>query len=276
MRIGEYQKLKVERESPHGYYLADDEAEVLLPRGLVPVSTQIGDELEVFVYTDSEDRNVATTRRPYATVGQFAMLQLVTLTPNGAFFDWGLEKDLFCPVREQIPNMKEGSSYLVRVYLDEVSQRVTCTLHLNKFLRPDGEDLEPGQAVKIMVSGQTREAIQVIVDGRVRGSIFPDEIHERLNVGDVRDAFVKKVRSSDGKVAISLRPQGYRAVIGERDRVLQALRAAGGYLPVNDKTDPAEIQKRFGLSKGAFKKLIGSLYKEGAIELEAYGIRLRR
>ncbi len=254
MRIGEAQDLRVARETDHGLYLADAEDEVLLPRGQVPRGTGIGDTLRVFVYTDSEDRPVATTKKPYAAVGEFARLRVVSVTEAGAFLDWGLDKDLFCPLREQQPRMREGYEYLVRIYLDEASRRVVCTGKLARFLRSNGEGLRPGQPVKIMVMDRNPELISVIVDNYIKGSLFPDEWHERLEVGDVRDAFVKSVRPEDHKVAVSLRPQGYQAVMGERERLLGALRAAGGTLLVSDKSSPDEIQRRFGLSKGAFKK----------------------
>jgi len=275
MRIGEYQDLEVVRESQPGLYLSDGKAEVLLPRLQCPPDIQIGDTLRVFVLTDSEDRPIATTKRPYATVGKFAKLRVVTVTDVGAFLDWGLDKDLFCPPREQQKPMREGEEYVVRVYLDEASQRVACTSKIGKYLQPDGEGLQPGQAVKIMIAEFTAEAATVIIDGHIRGSLFRDEWHERLHIGDVYDAYVKTIRPQDRKVAVSLRPIGYQAVLGERDRLLKSLELNGGTLNVSDKSSPEEIHRRFGLSKGAFKKLLGALYKEGLIEIEPYAIRLK-
>ncbi|MFZ4508761.1 MAG: S1-like domain-containing RNA-binding protein, partial [Fimbriimonas sp.] len=226
MRIGEYQDLQVTRESPHGVYLADQEAEVLLPSNQVRRGTKIGDSLRVFVYTDSQDRPIATLKKPLATVGEFAKLRAVSVTGLGAFFDWGLDKDLLCPIREQIHAIREGDSYLVRLYLDEAIGRVVCTTNLTKYLRPDGPELEQGQKVKIMISGRVRDVMTVIIDGHIQGALFQDEWIERLEIGDVRDAYVKRVRPDDKKVAVSLRPQGYEAVLGERDRFVRALRAA--------------------------------------------------
>ena len=271
MRIGEYQDLRVERETQHGLYLSDGEDEVLLPRGQCPQRGQFGDTLRVFVYTDSEDRPVATIKKPYATVGQFAKLRVVSATSSGAFLDWGIDKDLFCPLREQHPELREGNAYLVRIYLDDVS----CTTKLSKYLRSNGEGLSVGQPIKIMVAGRAAEMISVIVNDAIRGSLFPDEWHERLEIGDVRDAYVKSIRAEDGKVAVSLRPQGYQAVLGERDRLLKALKDSGGSLPVSDKSSPEQIHAMFGLSKGAFKKLIGTLYREGLLVIEPESIRLK-
>lgn len=276
MRIGEYQELKVVRDSPHGLYLGDEEAEVLLPRIFCPKGIRFGDTLEVFVLTDSEDRPVATTQRPKATVGEFAYLEVLSLTESGAFFDWGLDKDLFCPRRELPQYIQPDEKHLVRIYLDEVSGRVACTTKFNKYLRSDGRELVPGQPVKILVTSLSRDVVKVIVEDRIKGSIFPDEWHDRLYVGETRTGYVKTVRPDDGKVAISLRPQGYQAVLGEKERLMSSLRSAGGMLPVSDKSTPEEIHRRFGLSKSAFKKLIGTLYREGQIEIHADCIRLQR
>ena len=275
MRIGEIQDLRIEREMPQGLYLTDGTDEVLLPRGMCPTRDEARQSIRVFVHTDSEDRPVATTKMPKATVGQFARLRVVSTTAAGAFLDWGLDKDLFCPLREQHPVMIEGHTYLVRVYLDEVSQRVTCTTRLAKFIRSDGSGLSAGQKVKIIVSGKAAEMISVIINDSIRGSIFADEWHQPLGIGDIRDAYVKSVRQEDGKVAISLRPQGYQAVLGEREKLIYALNQNGGSLPFSDKSMPEEIQERFGLSKGAFKKLIGALYREGLLIIGPDQIKLK-
>lgn len=274
MRIGEYQTLTVTRDLPHGLYLTDGEQDVLLPNSQSPRDAKPGDTIEVFVYTDSEDRPIATLKQPYGAVGDFAMLRVVSAGSNGAFLDWGLDKDLFCPIREQRFPMREGYAYLVRIYLDEVSERVTCSTKLGKFLESKGDNLRVGQPVKIMVANRGPNIIGVIIDGQIKGSLFPDEWIEDLQIGDVRDAYVKTIRPDDKKVAISLRPQGYQAVLNERDRLLEALKNAGGALPISDKSSPEEIQKRFGLSKSAFKKLIGTLYREGLIRIEETQIRL--
>lgn len=275
MNIGEYQRLKVIGESDHGMYLGDGQTKVLLPNGQCPDDLLMNDYIEVFVYTDSEDRPIATTEKPYAVVGEFALLRCVGVTGHGAFLNWGLMKDLFCPIREQQYPMIEGEYYIVRVYLDQVSKRVVCSTKFNKFLDKEAGDLEQGDKVKIMVADFTRDFITVIINGKVKGSIFPDEWHERLELGEVRDAYVKRIRAEDQRVAISLRPQGYQAVLSERDRILEAIRANGGSLPVSDKSSPEEIHDRFGLSKGAFKKLLGNLFREGFIEIEPHSIRLK-
>lgn len=275
MRIGEFNDLRVARESPYGLYLADEDAEVLLPNKECENTMHMGDVIRVFVLTDSEDRPIATRRKPLAVVGEFAALRCVSVAPAGAFLDWGVDKDLFCPPKEQLTPMREGEFYVVRVYLDEVSDRPAASTRLNRFLQIEGWGLKPGQSVEIMAAGRTHDTITVIVNGFIRGSIFRDEWHEELRLGEKRQAYVKAVRKEDGRVAISFRPQGYEGVLSTRDRLLADLKAAGGSLPVSDKSSPEEINRRFGLSKGAFKKLIGTLWKEGIIELEAKSIRLK-
>ena len=263
------------RDTPQGYYLDDGEDEVLLPRGQVPLGTRNGDEFKVFVYTDSEDRPVATLKKPHAICGEFARLTVISVTGAGAFFDWGLDKDLFCPIKEQTDTLVPGEKCLVRVYLDPVSNRVACSTRINRFLQQHGAGLVQGQPVKVQIAGGTWEQIQVIIDGHIKGALFPDEWFDHLQIGDIRDGFVKSIRPGDNKVAVSLRPQGYDAVLGEADTLLEQLRANGGFLPVSDRSTPEEIHRRFGLSKGAFKKLIGTLYREGLIDIEYDRIRLK-
>lgn len=275
MRIGEMNDLRVVSESPYGLYVGDADAEVLLPNNQCLDTMHIGDVLRLFVYTDSEDRPIATRKMPRAVAGEFAALRCVAVNDAGAFLDWGIDKDLFCPPKEQATPMEIGRDYVVRVYLDEVSGRVAATSRIKRFLQVEGFGLRVGQPIQILVAEIGGEGMTVIINGFIRGTLFRDEWHERLQVGDERDAFVKAIRKEDGRVAVSLRPQGYAAVMGERDRLLADLKAAGGKLPVSDRSSPEEIQKRFGLSKGAFKKLIGSLYKEGLIDIEANHIRLR-
>ena len=274
MRIGEYQLLEVVRDSPHGLFLTDGDQDILLPGNQCPPDLEIGDEVRVFVYTDSEDRPIATMRQPYAAVGEFAYLRVLAINSTGAFLDWGLEKDLICPYGQQRKPLREGQRALVRVYLDEISNRVVCSTRLERFLKKEGAELTPGQAVQIIVWEIAPDAIRVVVDNQFQGAIFPDEWHEELRPGERRSAFVKSVRDADQKIAISLRPQGFTSVLFERERVLSALREVGGTLRVSDKSSPKEIQQRFGLSKGAFKKLIGALYREKLIEIRPDSIRL--
>jgi predicted RNA-binding protein (virulence factor B family) len=273
MRIGEYNELTVSKETPHGLYLTDGEREILLPRKECE-GLNVGDTVTVFVLRDSEDRPVSTRRKPLATVGEFAKMKVVSVTPDGAFLDWGLDKDLFCPKRNQHLPMREGEEHVVRVHLDEVSRRVVCNAKLNGYLTIEGVGLNVGKPVQIIVMEKNPEFMSVIIDNRVKGALFKDEWHENLRVGDRREAYIKSIRDEDKRVAVSLRPQGYRAVLGEKDRIIQTLMQSGGTLYVSDKSSPEEIHRFFGLSKGAFKKLIGALYKEGRIKISSDRIEL--
>ncbi len=275
MRLGEYHELRAVREGPPGLFLSDGQTDVLLPKAQVPPRIYVGDVLRVFVMKDSEDRIIATTKTPYAIPGEFARLTVVSVSEIGAFLDWGLDKDLFCPIKEQMMRMRAGQDYLVRIYIDEVSERIACTSKFNRYLKATSEDLEVGQAVKLMIADRTEDFIRVIINGQFKGSLFPDEWIEKLQMGEVRSGYIKRIRPEDGRIAVSLRPQGFSAVLGERDRILAALKEAGGTLPVSDKSSPEEIQRRFGLSKGAFKKLIGALYREEMIEISDHWIKLK-
>jgi hypothetical protein len=268
MKIGEWQDLKVKRESEYGLYLSDGgETEVLLPENQCPDDALVGHSLKVFIYTDSEDRIIATRMKPHAAVGEFAVMKVLMVTGQGAFLDWGLMKDLFCPFKQQHFELREGHEVLVYVYLDERSNRVACTTRWSKHLTPHQGELEQGDAVKMLVADILPEFATVIVNGKYKGAIFRDEWVDELRVGQKRKGFVKRVRD-DGQLALSLRPQGYDAVLGERDRVIRALEANGGSLPLSDRSSPDEILRAFGMSKGAFKKLIGTLYREGIIVIE--------
>lgn len=274
MKIGEYQRLKVIGESDHGMYLGDGHTKVLLPNRQCPDDLLMNDWIEVFIYTDSEDRPIATLDKPLATVGQFACLRCVSVTRHGSYLNWGLDKDIFCPLREQEYSMLEGEDYVVYVYRDEVSNRVVCSTKLKKFFVKDGSSLTVGDKVQFIVVDFTPHFIAVVINNSIKGAIFPDEWHETLEYGETREGYVKSIREGDSRVAISLRPQGFHNVLGEKDRILAELRKNGGTLPVSDKSTPEEIHRLFGLSKGAFKKLIGNLYREGVIEISESQIRL--
>ncbi|MEI7576915.1 MAG: S1-like domain-containing RNA-binding protein [Armatimonadota bacterium] len=268
MKVGEWQDLKVKRESEYGLYLSDGgETEVLLPENQCPDDALVGHSLKVFIYTDSEDRIIATRMKPHAAVGEFAVMKVLMVTGQGAFLDWGLMKDLFCPFKQQHFELREGDEVLVYVYLDEKSNRVACTTRWSKHLTPHQDELAQGDAIKMLVADITPEFASVIVNGKFKGAIFRDEWVDELKVGQKRKGFVKRVRD-DGQLALSLRPQGYGAVLGERDRVVRALEANGGSLPLSDKSSPDEILRAFGMSKGAFKRLIGTMYREGIIVIE--------
>ena len=276
MRIGEVQELLVARDTPQGFYLTDGTDEVLLPNNLIPRRVKIGDRLKVFVHKDSEDRPLATTQKPRALPGEFAVLRVVSVTEFGAFLDWNLDKDLFCPLAEQVRKMSEGESHFVRLYVDDVSDRIVCSARWRRFVTAEGPNFVPGQEVDLLVAGKKPDALDVVINQTFRGSLFRDEWHERLDIGDSRKGFIKSTQPGTNRIAVSLRPQGYRAVLGARERVLEALVKNGGTINMSDRSSPEEIQRRFGLSKGSFKKLIGTMFREGQIDILDSSIRLRK
>jgi predicted RNA-binding protein (virulence factor B family) len=276
MEIGQYCNLKVVRESPYGLFLSDGEDEVLLPENQCPDDALVGNSLKVFLYTDSEDRRIATRMKPKAVVGEFAYLECVSVSRAGAFFDWGLLKDLFCPFKEQLDPVREGEWHMVHVYLDVVTQRVVCSTKLRKFLSQEPHDYQVGDPVRIQILDQGPSFMSVLIDGKYRGALFSDEWVTRLDIGQKIKGFIKMIRPGDGKIAVSLRPQGLENVLGERDRLLRLLEQSQGVLPFSDKSDPNAIQSKFGMSKGSFKKLIGNLYRDGLIEIHPNEIRLKK
>lgn len=271
--IGEYNDLQVAREVDFGLYLTDGEEEVLLPEKYIPKGTSIGDTISVFVYTDSEDRPIATTLTPKAVVNDFAYLKVKDVVEIGAFLDWGLEKDLFVPFKAQQRPLIVGEQVVVKVVLDEVTDRVMGITRIRTVLDEYIADLSEGQEVDIMAYEQTDLGFSVIIDRRYPGLVYTDEVFEPLQIGDKRKAFVKRIRD-DEKVDITLRKPGYGAAVGAMPTILNMLEQNDGFLPYHSKTDPEVIKDVFQMSKKVFKQAIGGLYKERKIVIEADGIRL--
>jgi predicted RNA-binding protein (virulence factor B family) len=272
--LGRYHDLTVTRMVGFGAYLdAGELGEVLLPSQYVPAGLAVGDSLRVFLYLDSEARPVATTRRPRVQVGEFAYLSVVANTEVGAFLDWGLEKDLLVPFAEQHLPMRVGQSYLVYVYIDDVDGRIVASSKIDKFL----DDLAPhgfraGQAVNLIIATSTELGFKAIIDHSHWGLLYKNEVFERLSFGQSIRGYIKQVRP-DGRIDLSL--QGGSETRDRYERIIEDyLRAHDGFAPVHDKSDPLLIEKMFGMSKKAFKKAIGGLYKQRRISIEADGIQL--
>jgi hypothetical protein len=272
--IGTLNELEVVKTVDFGVYLDGGfHGEILLPKRYVPENCQAGDRLEVFIYLDSEDRLVATTEKPLAIVGEFAMLKVVEVTSFGAFLDWGLMKDLLVPFREQQVKMEKGNSYLVYVYLDNESQRIVATSKLDKCLGNIPVDYEPGEEVDLIIAGKTDLGYKAIVDNSHWGVIYHNEVFKPLQPGEKLKGFIKQVRP-DEKIDLRLEKPGYERIDSISQGILDQLKATGGFLPFNDKSDPDLIVKTFKTSKKNFKKAIGSLYKQHLITIEEEGIRL--
>ena len=274
LKIGNTNTLTVTRVSNFGLYLNSSQGEILLPNRYVTPSMEVGHPLEVFVYTDSEDRLVCVTDRPLAQVGEFAALRVKEATSFGAFLDWGLEKDLLLPFKEQLNPVRTGDTVVVRVCLDPRTQRVIAVAKLQPFFQRDTSPLREKQEVPILVFQETDLGYKVLVDQRYEGLVYRNEVFKPLRTGESQTAYIKKIRT-DGKLDISLQPVEVVAGIdASRETVLQKLTEAEGYLPYHDKSDPHEIQRAFGLSKKAFKRAVGGLYRDQQITLEEEGIRL--
>jgi len=274
--IGEVNTLRVERDTDYGLYLrAENFEEVLLPNIYVMEDKMpIGAQIEVFIYTDSEDRPVATTKYPYAKLGEFGYFTVVDYQRYGAFVNWGLPKDLFVPLSQQKCHFHIGSKYILRVCLDVETGRLYGTHKIGKWLSYEPKDLEPNQEVNILVLSKTPLGYKVIVENLYEGMLFDNEIFEVLKVGDRKKAYIKKIRQ-DGKLDLTLQPIGKKATADVYEtKVLGILKEKNGYIALNSKSDAQEIMKVFGLSKKSFKRTITSLLEQKNIELFEAGIRL--
>lgn len=265
--------MTIVKETPQGLYLASSEGEILLPNKFVPASYQLNDTLEVFIYTDSEDRLIATTQKPLAEVGQFAALQVKETTRFGAFLDWGLDKDLLLPYKEQAVPLQPDDRVVVRVCLDYKTRRVIAVSKIEGFLLKEAEQLPKNTPVSLMVYDRTPLGFKVVVDQVYVGMVYKNEVFQPLRVGDQLPGYIKTVRE-DGKLDIALQPQGIGAVDQAKQQILERLRQEG-FLPLHDNSHPEEIKQVLQMSKKIFKKAIGGLYKEGKITLHSNGIALK-
>ncbi len=275
VKIGEYNSLRVKKEVPFGVYLdGGDQGEILMPTRYVPAGCKVDDTVEVFVYLDSEDRIIATTEKPYAIVGEFAYLKVVSVARMGAFLDWGLPKDLFVPFREQKQEMEVDKSYLVFIYFDFDSKRLAASAKIEKFLDNTIPDYTIGQEVDLIIINESDLGFNAIINGNHTGVIYKNEVFQPLAKGDRLKGYIKKVRE-DEKIDLILQKPGYEKVDAISQSILDVLKKNNGYLAVTDKSDPDEIYGLFQISKKTFKKAIGSLYRDRLISIEEEGIRLR-
>lgn len=271
--LGKYNTLKIARETKVGLYLTDGEADILLPNKYVPEEFEIGQELIVFVYLDQEERPVATTLEPYIYLNDFALLRVNYTNQYGAFMDWGLEKDLFVPFKEQARPMEKGKRYLVFMYLDEKSNRLVGSSKLNQFLSNDNLTVEEGEEVDIIVSHITDLGINVIINEQHKGLMYKNEVYEDLRTGDRLKGYIKTIRP-DNKIDVSLNKPGVEGIEPNAERILDELRANRGFLRLNDDSHPEDIKTVLRMSKKTFKKAIGSLYKQKLIDIKEDGIYL--
>lgn len=275
IKIGEYNTLTILRETDPGLYLGDEEENVvLLPHKYKPEHFEIDDEIEVFVYLDNEERPIATTLEPFLLLNTFGYLYCSDVTKYGAFMDWGLEKQLFVPFKEQARPMKVGNWYIVYLYLDDLTQRLVGSSKTNRFVQNDTLSVAAFEEVNILVTHLTEKGANVIVNGVHKGLIYIEDIFEDIRTGDRMKAYIKKIRE-DNKLDVVLQTPGYRSIEPNANFILEELQAAGGFLPFHDKTDPEIIKNELGMSKKSFKKAIGTLYKDKQIILKDDGIEIR-
>mgnify|MGYP001101757033 FL=1 len=274
IEIGKKNKLAILRDTSVGLFLGDEEGnDVLLPNKYVPEGYEIGDIIEVFCYLDYDERPIATTLEPYIMLGEFRLLQVAEVNEFGAFMQWGLEKHLLVPFREQREKMKEGQWYVVHCYLDVRSGRLVASNKLDKFLSNDHLDFREWDEVDLVVTRQTDLGWEVIVNEKHKGLVYFNEVFKTINIGDVLPGCVKTIRK-DNKIDISLQPLGSRVLEPAANKIYSVLKEQGGYLGLHDKSSPDEIRDMMQMSKKTFKKGLGTLYKARKIKLEEDGIRL--
>ena len=273
VNIGEYNKLEVIKELDFGIYLRADDVEILMPTKWVPAGTRIGDVLNVFIFRDSDDRLIATTVVPLAVANTFAFLEVKQSNAVGAFLDWGMDKDLLVPFREQPVQMEQGRSYVVYVYADEVTNRLVASGRLNKFIEKEDITLMDNDMVDLLIYSETPLGFNAIINNKYSGLIYKNEIFETIRIGDKVKGFVKTVRE-DNKIDIRLQKSGFELTDDVKWRILKMMKEENGFLSLNDNSSPEEIKAKLQVSKKAFKKAIGALYRERLVKLTDKGVEL--
>ncbi|TDS13475.1 hypothetical protein DFQ03_2767 [Maribacter caenipelagi] len=274
IELGRINNLEILRDTSVGLFLGDEEGnDVLLPNKYVPTAYEIGEKIKVFCYLDYDERPVATTLEPDIMLGEFRLLQVAEVNEFGAFLQWGLEKHLLVPFREQRVKMKEGQWYVVHCYLDERSGRLVASNKLDKFLSNDIIDLKEWEKVDLVVTRQTDLGWEVIVNEKHKGLVYFNEVFKPINIGDVIPGCIKTIRK-DNKLDISLQPLGTKVLEPAAKKIYEVLVESGGFLRLHDKSAPEEIRDVFQMSKKTFKKGLGTLYKDRKIKIESDGISL--
>ena len=275
-QIGKRHSLKVLYSTPHGVYLdAGDLGEILLPNRYIPHGTDIDQSLDVFIYRDSEDRLVATTERPFAMVGEFATLEVVSVNRNiGAFLNWGLAKDLLLPFREQgEQRVMPGEKVVVYVMLDDKTDRIIATMRLNRHLSKERPPFKLKQEVRLLIAARTPMGYNAIIEGTHVGLLYHTNVGAPLQIGQQVKGYVIMIHPG-GKIDLSLDASGYQRVASLTDKILDALKQNGGRLPFDDDSSPEQIRAAFEASKKAFKQAVGALYRQRRIEFTNPGIVL--
>lgn len=275
IELGKYNQLKIVKEVDFGLYLdGGEEGEILLPARYVPYNYEIGQEIGVFIYLDNEERLVATTLKPYVQVGEFAYLQVSWVNQYGAFLDWGLMKDLFCPFREQKRKMEVGRSYIIHTHIDNESFRIVASSKVEKYLSPEKPPYAPDDEVSLLVWQHTNMGYKVIIDNKYQGLVYDNQVFRVLEIGDSLKGYIMQVRE-DGKVDVALQRSGRQQTLDFADTLLKYMERNGGRCYLHDKSPAEEIYDRFKVSKKVFKKAVGDLYKRRLIEITDHGLLLK-
>ncbi|NLR79640.1 S1 RNA-binding domain-containing protein [Chitinophaga eiseniae] len=271
IKVGEYNLLRVKKEADFGVYLEGIDQEILLPSRFVPRETKIGDELEVFLYHDSENRLIATTQRPYGVAGDIVLLKAVSATKQGAFLDWGLMKDLFVAQSQQLTHMVPGQEYLVKIYIDELTGRLAATEKIDRFLSNENLTVKEKDLVNLVAYRRTDIGYVMIINNQHTGILHHSEIFRPIEIGDKMTGFIRQIK--DDKIDVIVGKPGFSKVEDEGEKILRLLRENDGYLPYHDKSAPEEIQDFFGMSKKTFKMTVGNLYKQRKIVFTQTGFK---
>lgn len=273
VEIGKFNELRFIKKTENGLILTEGEKEVLLPYVYAPEGAEIGDNLHVFVYIHSDGRLMATTENPIAQVDEFAFLEVVDENENGAFMDMGIGKDVFVPNKEQKRPMKIGQKYVVFLYNDEKTERITASSYLSDFINQDEHDFEEGDEVRLLITDESDLGFSAIINQRFMGLLYRNEVFEDLKPGDQKRGFIKKIREGN-KIDLSLQVIGFKHILDLKDSLMIDLEESNGSILLGDKSSPEDIYNRLKISKKAFKKAIGSLYKERLITISDHEIKL--
>ncbi len=273
VRMGEYNTLKVIKVKDMGVFMDNGEDGILMPKRFVPGGTKIGDELEVFLYHDGEGRPIATTQKPFGVLGDIVRLKAVSVTPQGAFLDWGLMKDLFIPKSGMISFIRPMGEYLVKIVMDEQTGRIAATEKLERFLSNETLTVKEKEEVDLLVYRQTDIGYEVIINNRHKGILHANEIFRPMEIGDRFPGFIKNILP-ENKIDVAAGKPGYQRVEDETEKILRLLKENNGYLPYHDKSSPEEIYEFFHISKKTFKMSTGNLYKQHKILFTKTGIQL--
>ncbi len=274
INIGTTHNLKVIRETDIGSFLTDEEGnEVLLPLSINTKPIKLNEKIDVFVFTDSNAKLIASHKIPYAQINSFAFLRVTAITSVGAFLDWGLEKDLFVPFDEQRTDMEEDGFYVVYIFVDEVSKRIVASSKLDKFIITENIELEVAQSIDVLVYEESQLGFSCIINNKYKGLIYHNDIYKDVFIGDELKGFVRNIRP-DNLIDVSFQKSGFKNVLDSTEVVLEYIKSNNGYTPLNDKSSPEEISIKLSMSKATFKKAIGILYRHKKVLIKPDGVYL--